>query len=60
MIEARNEADTLAYSMEKSLTEYKVTLAGGPLTGPVLQCIVLHTISFQCTLLFGMSASLPA
>jgi hypothetical protein len=30
MIEARNEADTLAYSMEKSLTEYKVTLAGGP------------------------------
>jgi hypothetical protein len=24
MIEARNEADTLAYSVEKSLIEYKV------------------------------------
>jgi len=24
IIEARNEADTLAYSVEKSLTEYKV------------------------------------
>jgi hypothetical protein len=27
MIEARNEADTLAYSVEKSLQEYKVRAA---------------------------------
>lgn len=53
MIEARNEADTLAYSVEKSLTEYKVGGAGDSLSHTVctiVYCTVPHrTVPWECS-----------
>lgn len=52
MIEARNEADTLAYSVEKSVTEYKVSCL-------LLWCVALGGDVFQLFLCDGLCCATP-